>query len=189
MLGSNQRRLSRRFYRPILPCCHTVLTCGKRPLMMPPAATLSAICTCAKPSAPPILRTATYRLVQHPKTAGRSAFGHRAPFHGNDHASTTQPDSPARPACSGAQTTYQASYTCRIPLTHPPCTSRRPASHGQRHEPPGTRFPRRKLTRLRAASQTTHMQKSRVCTPRRPDLPKGVYYIRTYLYTGRHSHQ
>jgi hypothetical protein len=48
---------------------------------------------------------------------------------------------------------------------------------------------RAKLTRLRAASQTTHMQKSRVCTPRRPDLPKGVYYIRAYLCTGRHSHQ
>ena len=40
--------------------------------MTPPAATLSAICTRAGPSAPPILRTATYRPVQLPKTAGRS---------------------------------------------------------------------------------------------------------------------
>jgi hypothetical protein len=82
VLGSNQRRLSRRFYRPLLPAPPHGPDLRKRPLMMPPAATLSAICTCARPSAPPILRTATYRPVQHPKTAGRSTSGHPAPFHG-----------------------------------------------------------------------------------------------------------
>src|SRR5271157_102459 len=84
VLGSNQRRLSRRFYRPLLrtpPHRHYL---HKHDRIGLAATTLSTICTWPQAAGRPVARTATYRTRRDPavpKTAGsgagRSGFSDR----------------------------------------------------------------------------------------------------------------
>jgi hypothetical protein len=60
----------------------------KRGQVMSAGATLSAICTCAGRPMPPILRTAAYRSVQHPKPQAEAPPAVWSPSSGNDRAST-----------------------------------------------------------------------------------------------------
>ena len=80
---------------------------------------------------------------------------------------TRAPPSRILPHARHAQahkTAQQASYTCRIPLMRPPCTSRRPAPPGQRHEPPGTSSPDASSPdRSRPAER--HTRKEPFCAP------------------------
>ena len=59
VLGSNQRRLSRRFYRPLLPTHHIASELRKCCRMTSAAPTLSAICPCTLAPGRRIARTAT----------------------------------------------------------------------------------------------------------------------------------
>jgi hypothetical protein len=80
------------------------------------AGTLSAICTCARAPVPPIPRTAMYRPVQLPKTAGRSTSGRPGSLRRETTpASTTGPDSRmlGMPRLSTRTT---SACTCRLPV-------------------------------------------------------------------------
>jgi hypothetical protein len=94
-----------RFYSTLLPALHIPPDLRKRDWVMFAVTTLSAICTCPRAPAPPIPRTATYRRVQLPKTAGRS---------------------PSIAECTGAAKTARGPLTQKPPQ-RPECSSTQPA--------------------------------------------------------------
>ncbi len=101
--------------------------------MIPPAATLSAICTCARAPVPPIPRTATYRPVQARKTAGRSTCGAGFPP-----PRTTPRALPGRtPHARHAQALDQDSKPVHLPSTPdaPSMYFSQARATGQRREP------------------------------------------------------
>jgi hypothetical protein len=131
VLGSNQRRLSRRFYRPLPPVPpHTPDLHKHRSMMFVPA-TLSAICTCAPAPSPPIPRTATYRPVQLPQIRREKHLGAGFTSTWELHCGTPSHIFP-RTRDAQAQPAWQAPCTRRGPLMNLSCTSRRPTVRGQR---------------------------------------------------------
>ena len=150
------------------------------------AATLSAICTRAAPSAPPILRTAAYRPVQPSKTAGRSTSSRRVPSAGKQPREHHQTDSPH---ARHAQAPNRDSKPVHLPSTRdaPSTYFSQTRATGHRREPSRTRSARRKRIRsLPASTKNDTRRKSRPARLiARIGRIEGVRYAHTYALPSR----
>ena len=137
--------------------------------MVPPAATLSTICTCARAPVPPTPRTAMYRPVQAGKPQAEARPARFPPPGYNPRASTTGSDSPH---ARHAQALNQDSKPVHLPPTPdaPSMYFSQARATGQRREPYGTRSTRRKHIRSLPVSKRMTPRKERFSAPRRPDL-------------------
>lgn len=102
--------------------------------MVPPAATLSTICTCARAPVPPIPRIAMYRPVRAGKPQAEARPARFPPPGYNPRASTTGPDSPH---ARHAQARNQDSKPVHLPPTPdaPSTYFSQARATGQRREP------------------------------------------------------
>jgi hypothetical protein len=139
---------------------HTISELRKRSRMVPPAATLSTICTCARAPVPPIPRTAMYRPVQAGKPQAEARPARFPPPGYNPRASTTGPDSPH---ARHAQALNQDSKPVHLPPTPdaPSMYFSQARATGQRREPRDRSTRRKHIRSLPVSKRTTHDAKSR----------------------------